>query len=150
MRFPYQGYPVRGIGTARLELVWRPVVPVRILGPIGDVRALGLLDTGADDTLLPRHFLEPLGLALPAGARARVLGLGGGAAEADYATVDLELRGPRSAYRWSGRVGFYDGLRVVLGHVGALEYFRATFNHRARRITLDPSGPLPDPTIPAP
>lgn len=53
MRFPYQGYPVRGIGAAYQTLVYRPTVPIRILGPGGEAVAYGLLDTGADDTLLP-------------------------------------------------------------------------------------------------
>ena len=62
LKFPYQGYPVRGIGTTYQTLVYRPMVPIRILGPGGEALAYGLLDTGADDTLLPAYLIGPLGL----------------------------------------------------------------------------------------
>jgi hypothetical protein len=43
MRFPYQGYPVRGTGSSLYTMVWRPVIPVRVIGPTGDVDLSGLV-----------------------------------------------------------------------------------------------------------
>ena len=146
MRFPYQGYPVRGIGTTHLMLVYRPMASVRIIGPAGDVSAYGLLDTGADDTLLPDSFLALLGLVNQPGARATVAGVGGGTITADFATVDLELRRGKSVYRWAATVGFYNGSKAILGQAGVLEHFLASFNHRQRYATLQSNGGLPAPS----
>jgi hypothetical protein len=145
MKFPYQGYPVRGIGTTYQTLVYRPTVPIRILGPGGEALAYGLLDTGADDTLLPDYLLGPLGLVVEAGARATIAGVGGGIVTANFATVDLELRKGKSVYRWAATVGFYNGPNAILGQFGVLEHFLASFNHRQRYATLQPNGVLPAP-----
>ena len=147
MKFPYQGYPVRGIGTTYQTLVYRPTLPIRIFGPGGEALAYGLLDTGADDTLLPAYLLGPLGLVIPPGARATIVGVGGGTITADFVTVDLELRKGKSVYRWAATVGFYDGPKVILGQPGVLEHFLAGFNHRQRYATLQPNGVLPAPSL---
>ena len=146
MRFPYQGYPVRGIGATYQTLVYRPTAPIRILGPGGEAVAYGLLDTGADDTLLPAYLLGPLGVAVPPGAQATIAGIGGGTVVADFATVDLELRRGKSVYRWTATVGFYAGYKAILGQSGVLEHFLASFNHRLRLATLRPNGTLPPPS----
>jgi hypothetical protein len=145
MRFPYQGYPVQGIGTTRLALVYRPVVPIRVIGPVGEVSAYGLLETGADDTWLPNSFLAPLGVVIQPRARATIAGIGGGTITADFVEIDLELRKGKSAYRWSAKVGFHDGYKVILGQSGVLEHFLASFNHRQRYAALQPNGVLPAP-----
>jgi hypothetical protein len=146
MKFPYQGYPVRSIGTTRLALVYRPVAPIRIIGPTGDVSAYGLLDTGADDTLLPDSFLIPLGVVIDPKSRATIAGIGGAIITADFATVDLEFRKGKSAYRWAATVGFHAGHKAILGQSGVLEHFLASFNHRQRYATLQPNGTLPVPS----
>ena len=147
MRFPYQAYPVRGVATNRLELVYRPVVPIRLIGPGGDLQAYALLDTGADDILLPRAFLEPLGVIVPRESRAMIAGVGGGTIAADFAAIDLELRKGKSIYRWAATVGFCDGSKVILGQSGGLEYFLASFNYRGRCVTMQPGGALPEPNF---
>jgi hypothetical protein len=146
MRFHYQSYPVQGIGPVRLTMVHRPAALIRIIGPAGDALAYGLLDTGADDTLLPASFLGPLGVVVQPGARATITAIGGGTITADFAQVDLELRGRRTVYRWTATVGFYNGYKAILGQAGVLEHFVATFNHRLRQATLRPNGPLPAPS----
>lgn len=147
MRFPYQGYPVRGIGSAYQTLVYRPTAPIRIIGPGGEALAYGLLDTGADDTLLPADFLGPLGVVIESGMRARIGGIGGEIITADFGTVDLELRRRGAVYRWSATVGFYDGPKAILGQSGVLEYFLVSFNHRLRHATLRPNAVLPAPSL---
>src|SRR4051794_25324889 len=103
MRFPYQSYLVRGIGTTRYAMVHRPVIPVRVIGPDGDDNLMGLVGTGADDTLLPDYRLGLLGVTIVPGDQAVIVGIDGGTVLVRYGTVDLELPG----YRWSARVGFH-------------------------------------------
>ncbi|QDV32267.1 pepsin/retropepsin-like aspartic protease family protein [Tautonia plasticadhaerens] len=149
MRFPYQGYPVRGPDGAHLTLLYRPVIPVRIIGPAGDALAYGLVDTGADDTLIPDRFLGPLGVRVASGGGATI-GSVGGAVPVRYGTVDLELRRRGRSHCWSALVGFYAGNRVILGHTGFLEYVTASFNGQRRSLTLTPNGTAPPPTMSSP
>src|SRR5689334_6895786 len=109
MRFPYQIYPVLGLGAAPLVLLHRPTVPIRILGPGGDALVYGLVDTGADDVILPDRLLGPLGVDIRPGDHATITALGGGAVPIRYGAVDFELARPGVTYRWSARAGFYAG-----------------------------------------
>jgi len=61
MRFPYNAYPVQGIGAAHIAMVYRPTIPIRIIGPIADGLVYGLADTGADETLMPDRLVGLLG-----------------------------------------------------------------------------------------
>jgi hypothetical protein len=66
-----------------------------------------------------------------------------------YGTVAGGARGGGGGYRWSARVGFHAGFRVMLGHSGFLDYFTASFNGRSRQLTPTPNGTAPAPTIAA-
>ena len=150
MRFPYQAYPVRGVGAAHVAVVHRPTIPIRVIGRAGDGLAYGLVDTGADETLLPDQFIGPLGVVIRPGDHATIVAIGGGAVPVRYGDVDLDLRQRGEEFRWAARVAFHPGTRAILGHAGFLEYFTATFNGRRRHVTLTPNGAAPDPTIPNP
>ncbi|MFO0953719.1 MAG: hypothetical protein U0835_21700 [Isosphaeraceae bacterium] len=144
MRFAYQSYPVRGIGTQRYVMVHRPMIPVRVIGPAGDDNLLGLADTGADDTLLPDFLIGPLGVVIAPGDRAVIVGIDGGTSVVKFGTVDLELPG----FRWSARVGFHASFNTVLGRLGFLEHFTATFNGQRRYVNLTPNGTARSGTAP--
>src|SRR5215218_144805 len=115
MKYDYQEYIVRGTGTTRHELVHRPIIPVRVIGPTGDDTLLGLADTGADDTLLPDYLIGPLGVVIVPGHQAMIVGFDGGTTVVRYGTADLELPVPGGGYRFSARVGFHASFRVILG-----------------------------------
>ncbi len=143
MTFRYQGYPVRGIDGTMTQ-VYRPTIPLRVIGPTGGSMVFGLLDTGADDTLLPDRLLGLLGVGIGPDARIPVWGIGGGTVAADFGAIGLQLRG----HRWSATAGFYSGNRVLLGHSGFLEHFGASFNGVARTVRLRIVGHLPVPINP--
>jgi hypothetical protein len=148
MRFPYQAYPVRGIGAAHIAVVYRPMVPIRVIGPAGEGFAYGLADSGADETMLPDNFIEPLGVIVRPGDHANIVAIDGGSVPVRYGMVDLELRRHGVLYHWSARVAFHAGARSILGHAGFLDHFTATFNGRRRHVTLTPNGTAPAPTMP--
>ena len=150
MKFSYKAYTVPGIGATSQVTIHRPTIPLHVFGPGGECDAYGLLDTGADDTLLPNYLMDQLGLPMPIGERIKIVGIGGAINDVVFATVDLEISRGKLTYRWSARVGFYGGIRAILGHSGVLEHFLATFNHRQRYATLQPNGPLPPPAMLAP
>jgi hypothetical protein len=143
VRFDYQGFPVQGVGGQRHEMIYRPMVRIRISGPKAGEDVSGLLDTGADDVLIPRVFMDLLGVEAIPGGRATIGTAGRGTAAVEFGTVDLELRASGRAHRWPARVGFHDGWAVLLGHKGFMEHFTATFNGRQRRVTLQPNGTFP-------
>ena len=149
IRFPYQSFPVKGTRGAKYDIVYRPMIPIRAMGPAGDDDLRALVDTGADDTLLPASLIDLLGVALRPGDQAVIVGIEGSTTVVRYGTVDLEIPEAGGGYRWSARVGFHASFRVVLGHIGFLEYFTASFNGRTRQLTLTPNGTAPAPMIPA-
>ncbi len=135
MTFPYQGYPVRGVGGIT-TLVYRPSIPIRFVGPASESVSMGLLDTGADDILLPDRLIAVLGVTIESGMQTFVRGIDGLPMTVQFGNVDLQLH----EHRCSARVGFYAGIKVLLGHVGFLEHFNATFNGAARTVRLLPIG----------
>jgi hypothetical protein len=148
MRFPYQGYPVRGTGPLLYTMAWRPVVSVRVIGPGGDDVVPGLIDTGSDDTLLPDFLIGPLGVALDPDDVGEIGGIDGGLVTVRYGTIDLELSDPSMVYCWNARVGFHARHNAIFGHVGFLDYFSAMFNGRTREVVLLPNGMGPLPAYP--
>ncbi len=146
MRFLYKPYAVPEIGMTRRILVYRPMVPVRIIGPSGEHELPGLADTGADDVLLPDVLIEELGVVIAPGDRAAVGTFDGGVSIVRYGWVDLELPG----YRWSAKVGFHANYKVLLGNSGFLQHFTASFNGQRRYLNLTPNGTAPTPIMPLP
>src|SRR5690348_5419657 len=121
LRFPYQF-----VGSSQS---WRPLVPVRILGPQGAFRDFGraILDTGSDDTLFGANTAALIGAVLePPGLAVRWHGQ---LYPVRFAMVELKLTDYATHWRWPARVGFTPApLRYpILGQRGALQYFNAEF-----------------------
>ena len=57
---------------------WRPLLPVRGLGPSGGITLDMLVDSGADETQIPRSILEDLG-GVVGTEEVELSGVGGGA-----------------------------------------------------------------------
>ncbi len=150
IRFPYLPFAIPGAGTASFVTIHRPIIPIHALGTSGKDELRALVDTGADDTMLPDSLIDQLGVVIQPGDHAIIIGIEGSKTVARFGTVDLEIPGPGGGYRWSARVGFHAGFRIVLGHVGFLEYFTATFNGRSRQLTLTPNGSAPAPASSSP
>ena len=99
MRFPYTRYTVQGTAQNSFAPSFRPMIIVRVIGPIGADDILGRVDSGADDTLLPDYLIPALGVAnlsmsIPIGGI-------GGAVFASYGTVDLEIVQGQASFRWA-------------------------------------------------
>ena len=92
MKFAYRRYdtPTESPLDGATE-VFRPEIPVRLIGSRGDVFVLGLLDTGSDSVVLGRGIAERIGVRLSRQRRWRVHGFGGQALPAVRGLVDVEL-----------------------------------------------------------
>ncbi len=146
MLFPYEKYPVPGRKPASTASVYRPMIRIVVIGPnrSDSGTELALLDTGADDTLIPDVFAGFYGVALDESARVDLKGLGSGFS-AIFARVDLLLIHGDERHRWCAEVGFHKGYDFILGHIGFLQYFEASFDGPGRQVTLTLRAPPPPP-----
>jgi hypothetical protein len=133
---------VRGDTEDTYFPLFRPVLPVKVIGQFGEDKIAGRVDTGADETLLPEHLIELLGIEeLTGHVVIRGIGLG---TTVRFGTVDMEVgSGAGQPYRWRARVGFYPGFEPLFGITGFLEHFEATFNGPGRFLDLIPAGRAP-------
>ena len=92
MRFAYRRYetPERSPLDGVTE-VFRPEIPVRLIGSRSDVYVLGLLDTGSDSVVIGRRIAERIGVRLNRKKRWRVHGFGGQSLPAIRGIVDVEI-----------------------------------------------------------
>jgi hypothetical protein len=97
MRFPYRRYTVQGTMPNAVALVFRPMVPVRVISSVGDRDVLCRADTGADDTLLPRDLVPALGIT-GLSPPVSVGGIGGNLL-AEFGAIDLEISDGQTNYR---------------------------------------------------
>ncbi|HEU5118115.1 MAG TPA: hypothetical protein VFT74_15955 [Isosphaeraceae bacterium] len=146
MRFDYIEEHVDPLpGEVGQQIIYVPQILVRVTGPAGTWLIPGILDTGSAETLLPRRYLERLGLDV--GPRYNLTGAGGQEFPAWLGQVDLELfQGRRTHYRWSARVGFVVGRdRALWGHAGFLDHFTARFDGLEKVVDLRSNGTFPPP-----
>jgi hypothetical protein len=127
--------------AAGLAFVYRPVIPVRVIGPLGAKDLIALVDTGSDDTLLPRSVGDAVGAMIDDNQKSNVTGFGAQRVPVAPGDVELELSDGQDAYRWPATVSFVSFADpndeiAVLGHAGFLEFFTATFDGGARTLEL--------------
>ena len=61
MIFSYVKYKIAPTKTIPSGEIHRPLIPIRIIGPKGEVEVFGLLDTGADNVFVSASLAEILG-----------------------------------------------------------------------------------------
>ncbi len=129
MRLSYVGYQVETTPAQRgLETVYRPIVPVRLLGYRAGIRIRGLLDAAADETLLTREMADAIDLSPIPGATGKILSAGG-EAPLVYASLELEVTLGPDQFRWPATVGIVERAwdEALLGFRGFMEYFDVSF-----------------------
>lgn len=142
MRFPYtEVQPGR----------FRPMVLLRVWGPVNSILTDGLLDTGSDRIIFAPRIARALGVdvaALPGAVTARVPT--GTPLPCKLVSLRLELARPPSRICWLGEVAI--PLSPVRnnywGFKGFLEYFRADFDGPNRVVTLTTGAGLPAVAVP--
>src|SRR5438034_9987012 len=105
MRFPYQGYQVEPSATVPHGLLYRPEVPIRVIGSTGEVSLFILADTGADETLLPRSVGELVGAEIDEAQIWSVSGFSGQEVGVVLADVMFALASRVTVYHWIASVG---------------------------------------------
>lgn len=109
--------------------VYRPTIPVRLIGNIGEATFFGLVDTGADATCISREMANMIGVTpMYNGTEFQAFGVGG-PMPITYGVVTIEVEQGIESYVWHEAVGIIDEplAEPVLGNIGFLQYFDATF-----------------------
>jgi len=146
MNFKYRRYLVEMFDGAHLTEIYRPIVPLVINGPKGSLRIRPLLDSGSDFTLFPLSVAEVIGIEVHRDRIGAVGGIEGGSLATYPGNVELELSDNVESCRWTTTIYFSASNNMLLGHLGALEYFTVTLNHYERTFSLEPNEVFPGQT----
>lgn len=148
MRFAYLASISRSPVDGEPDLVQRPEVPIRIIGPNLSSTHYGLVDTGADNTILPARLLAELGVTAVATSGPGVDAFAGSNVPVSAAEVTFQLSDGDDQLSWTTDVLCCHFARpedemLILGYQGFLEYFTATFDGENCELELIPNARLP-------
>ena len=151
VKFPYRRYQVRGSTGSTPRIIHRPVIPIRLTGPGGDLRLFALVDTGADETLFPRWAAEQIEVPVDESKPLDIVGIGGHRVSALPGHVEFELTDDQQVYQWPSVVRFASWPEsqtqlAILGHAGCLNFFTTIFDGHARAIDITPNSTFPGST----
>ena len=128
--------PVPSLGGVMVR--YRPIVPVRLFGPLGSRLFDGCLDCAADDTIFPLSLARRLGIDLNGAPQGAAHPVGGMVIPYWYAAVTLRLSDGVETREWQATIGFVDlPLRwALLGHAGFLNFFDADLRGARREVFI--------------
>ncbi len=118
------------------------------MGPEGERRFNALVDTGSDLTILPAYDVRDFtGIHIDRKTRAAVQGRSESHREELFLgkACTLVLSGDNESYLWKTNVWFSDDSSSppILGHIGFLEFFTATFDGLKKELALSPNKNFP-------
>ena len=149
MKFGYQCYEISASPLDQSVELFRPEIPLRLIGETGDIRAFGLLDTGADAVVIGRELAKCIGVQIDESVSWEVRGFGDRALSAFLGHVDVELISGSESACWRmpvSVVGIGDASDeeiVLLGQTGFLQYFDVRFLGQQHLIELHPNSGMP-------
>lgn len=155
MKFAYRRYdaPEPSLLDGATE-VFRPEIPIRMIGSIGDVYLLGLVDTGSDSVVMGRRIAERIGARLGRKKHWRVHGFGGQSLPAVRGMFDVEIMHHGESLCWTVPISVvtYDDPDqdevLLLGQSGFLEFFDVQFFGADHLLDMKPNRRFPRPTKP--
>ncbi len=106
-------------------MVYRPLIPITLIGPGGTQVLDGLIDSGSDGTLIPEFAAKHMGIDLTMAPQETTRGIGGAQVAARYVAVTVRIADNTEQREWSALVGFAPLAKrnAILGHAGFLQYF---------------------------
>jgi hypothetical protein len=129
--------PIPSLGGKKMR--YKPLIPLRILGPGGHCSRLFSVDSSADDIVMGISEAAILGIDLTNAPRITARGVGGQVSSVSFASVILELTDNIATCRWRAVIGFTHAFMQfpLFGFAGGLEFFRTTvdgFRHEVEMI----------------
>src|SRR5262245_9597660 len=77
MKFAYRQYRVKPSPTAPIGILYRPEIPLRVIGADGAMSTSVMLDSGSDDTLFPLSLAHLVGASFDKSQTWTLEGFGG-------------------------------------------------------------------------
>jgi hypothetical protein len=148
MKFSYRQYQTAASPTVPSGVLYRPEIPVRMLGAAASLSVWALVDAGSDDTLFPLSVGQMIGATMDPTQTWKVEGLGGQAVPIILAEVILEFCSGSQTFRWAAKIGLVDFADpkdevCLVGHAGCLDYFRVTYDGYQRTLEIEPTPAFP-------
>ncbi len=142
--FTYVEDPVSGKYHPQGRTVYRPVIPITLVGPDEDfaVTFLALVDSGCERCVAAPGVARQIGVEADA-SRQVVMKIGGEQRMASPADVTLRLAPEQGGdpIEWRAEVDFLTELhapwQVVLGQVGFFDQFTVTFCRTALQLAVE-------------
>lgn len=143
--FPWlYGYTAERVPRRGREVL-RPAVTVSIPAPSAEIEPFwDLVDTGSESVLAADWLADFAEVDLSTSSDKAVIGIGGQVIEVTFAEVELRLHAPDDAAEfisWRADVGFVPHWQapfaLVLGQVGFLDRFTATFHRGAAAMAIE-------------
>ncbi len=147
MKFSYSS-SILSTDSGDFLVIYRPEIPVTIVGPSGRATYVALVDTGSDYTIFPKSVADCLAIPVHESTGPLPSVFGGHRVRLLVGDVLLKLELGGETLSWRTVVCFYefaspDDEAVVLGHSGFLDYFTATFDGKLATLELTPNDELP-------
>ncbi|MEK6261924.1 MAG: hypothetical protein AABP62_25275 [Planctomycetota bacterium] len=149
MRFPYQHYEIPASPVDGSTDLYRPEIPLHLIGESDELFLFGLLDTGADGVVIGRGIAATIGAALDETVRWTLRGLNSRPLEAVLGRIDIEVMDGRESATWRMPVAvvtFDDPQHediVLLGQTGFLQFFDMRFLGSQHAVELVPNASFP-------
>ena len=149
MRFPYQHYEIPASPVDGSTDLYRPEIPLHLIGESDELFLFGLLDTGADGVVIGRGVAETIGATLDETVRWTLRGLNAALLEAVLGLIDIEVMDGQESATWRMPVAvvtFDDPLHediVLLGQTGFLQFFDMRFLGSQHAVELVPNASFP-------
>lgn len=149
MKFPFQHYRTPPSLVDGSEELWRPEIPLHLIGSNSELFTYGLLDSGADGVLVGRNIANDIGIAVDESRRWHVRGVSGESLDVVLGHVEIELMDLHESVCWMmpvGVVSFDDPANddiVLLGQTGFLQYFDTRLHGSKHLAELFPNDTLP-------
>lgn len=150
LRFPFLEEPLLGKAPpslpARTASRWRPLLPVRIIGPSGQSRLFlrALLDPGSDDAIFPLDVATMINVSLRSDSKHSIRWRGQ-RHSLEFGDVALELSDGASTWKWPAVVGFSSApIRYpLLGLAGCLQFMDARYLGEQRAVEIETNDSYP-------
>lgn len=149
MRFPYERYDIPSSPLNSETEIFRPEIPIHLIGPTGEFFSLALIDTGADSVVIGATIAKQLGVRLNSKRRWTIHGFAGQSLDARLGDLEIEIVGRTESLCWRLPVAVVDYPAisneelVVLGQTGFLEYFDVRLFGEEHVVELKPNVSFP-------
>ncbi|MBI2263198.1 hypothetical protein HY373_01510 [Candidatus Berkelbacteria bacterium] len=135
MNFPY--FKIPALDPNR-KWISRPVIPIRIYGPIDNIAIDALIDSGADISLFNLEIGKRLGLDFSDSQIENFLGIGGDGIAAYIYEIEVKILGMPNSIKI--KAGFADSPNVIaiLGQEDFFDAYRIKFEKYRNIIEINP------------